>query len=63
MGNSAKLRRGDIERTGLTAFGYDNGYAFMIAEVDGDQMYFEAINEAGKTIDSGVIRKAPAPTR
>jgi hypothetical protein len=59
MGNSAKLRRGDIDPTGLTAFGYDNGYAFMIVEVDGDQMIFEAINEAGKTIDSGVIRKAP----
>jgi hypothetical protein len=59
MGNSAKLRRGDIDPTGLTAYGYDNGYAFMIVEVDGDQMIFEAINEAGKTIDSGVIRKAP----
>jgi hypothetical protein len=63
MGNSAKLRRGDIERTGLTAFGYDNGYAFMIVEVDGDEMYFEAINEAGRTIDSGVIRKAPGGNR
>jgi predicted MPP superfamily phosphohydrolase len=63
MGNSAKLRRGDISPTGLTAFGYDNGYAFMIVEVDGDQMFFEAINEAGKTIDSGVITKSATTNR
>ncbi len=60
MGNSAKLRRGDISRSGLTAFGYDSGYAFMLIEVGGDEMHFVAINEAGKTIDSGVIRKSPA---
>ena len=62
-GNSAKLRRGDISPSGLTAFGYDNGHAFMIIEVDGDELHFAAINEAGKTIDSGVIRKAPGESR
>ena len=57
-GSSAKLRKGDINpRTGLTAFGYDDGYTFMLVEVAGDEMYFQTINEAGQTIDSGVVKK------
>jgi hypothetical protein len=58
MGNSAKLRKGDINtRSGLTAFGYDDGYAFMLVEIVGDELYFQAINELGKVVDSGVVRK------
>jgi predicted phosphodiesterase len=56
-GASAKLRRGDIEKSPLTAKGYDQGYTFMIAEIDGDDMYFQTISDRGETIDSGVIRR------
>ncbi len=57
-GSSAKLRKGDINpRSGLTAFGYDDGYTFMLVEVAGDELYFQTINEAGRTIDSGVVKK------
>jgi len=56
-GSSAKLRKGDINPTGLTAFGYDDGYTFMLVEIDGDQLYFQTITETGKTIDSGVVVK------
>jgi len=56
-GSSAKLRRGDIERSSLTAFGYDQGYTFMLVEVDGDQMHFQTIDSRGKSIDTGVIMK------
>ena len=57
-GSSAKLRRNDIDRdTGLTAFGYDRGYTFMLIELAGDEMYFQAITSRGETIDSGVVRK------
>jgi 3',5'-cyclic AMP phosphodiesterase CpdA len=58
-GSSAKLRKGDIDPSGLTAFGYDDGYTFMLVEIDGDQMYFQTITEQGKTIDSGVVKKGP----
>ena len=57
VGASAKLRRGDINPTGLTAFGFDNGYSFMLAEIVGDEMYFQVVTEKGQTVDSGVIRK------
>ena len=57
-GSSAKLRKGDINaRTGLTAFGYDSGYTFMLIEITGDELYFQTITEQGKTIDSGVVKK------
>ena len=57
-GSSAKLRKGDINpRSGLTAFGYDEGYTFMLVEVVGDEMHFQTVNEDGRSIDSGVVRK------
>jgi len=56
-GSSAKLRRGDINPTGLTAFGYDSGYTFMLVEVAGDEMYFQTITSRGQTVDSGVVKK------
>ena len=56
-GSSAKLRKGDINPTGLTAFGYDSGYAFMLIEIVGDELFFQTINERSQTIDSGVVRK------
>jgi len=56
-GSSAKLRRGDIAKTTLTAFGYDEGFTFMLVEVAGDEMYFQTITEKGQTVDTGVITK------
>ena len=57
-GSSAKIRKGDINpRTGLTAFGYDSGYTFMLIEIVGDELYFQAITEGAQTIDSGVVKK------
>jgi predicted phosphodiesterase len=54
-GSAAKLRRGNIGTTGMTAKGYDQGYTFMLIEIAGDEMFFQAIDENGKTVDSGVI--------
>ena len=56
-GGSAKVRRGDIAKTNLTAFGYDEGYSFMIVEVAGDEMHFQVINQKGLTVDTGVVLK------
>jgi hypothetical protein len=58
VGATAKLRKGDLNpRTGLTAFGYDTGYSFMLMEVAGDEAHFQVVNERGQIIDSGVVRK------
>jgi hypothetical protein len=61
-GSGGKLRRGDIDRkTGLTAVGFDSDQAFLAAEIDGDQLFFNTISRAGKIIDSGVIERRKEP--
>ena len=63
VGGSAKLRRGDIRKTGLTEVGYDADRTFLLAEISGDQMFFQTINRSGQTVDKGTItrREAAAP--
>jgi predicted phosphodiesterase len=56
-GSAAKLRRGNIGNSGMTAKGFDTGYAFLIAEITGDELYFQAIEAGGKTIDSSVVKR------
>jgi Calcineurin-like phosphoesterase len=62
VGSGGKLRRRGIDRkTGLTAFGFDTDQAFLAAEIDGDQMFFNAISRAGSVIDSGIIERPRPP--
>jgi 3',5'-cyclic AMP phosphodiesterase CpdA len=58
VGSGGKLRSGNIDRgSGITAKGFDTDLAFLVAEIDGDQMYFNTITRTGKVIDSGVIER------
>jgi hypothetical protein len=64
VGSGGRLRRGGIDRkTGLTEVGFDTDQAFLAVEIDGNQMFFNAISRTGTMIDSGVIerRKEPQP--
>ncbi len=56
-GSGAKLRKGNIGNTGMTAKGFDTGYAFMIVEIVGDELYFQTIEAGGQTVDSGVVKR------
>ena len=56
-GSAAKLRRGNLAKSELTAKGYDQGYTFMLIEIIGDEMHFQTITGDGKTVDSGVIKR------
>jgi len=59
-GAGGSLRKGDINRgTGLTEVGFDSDFHFMLVEVDGRDLYFQAIARTGQTVDSGVIHQAP----
>jgi predicted phosphodiesterase len=58
VGSSAKLRRGDLRETEMTASGNDTDYSFMLVEIDGEEMHFQAISGKGVTLDSGTIRRA-----
>ena len=57
LGSSAKLRKGDLVKSDLTAYGNDREYAFMLMEIAGDELFFQTINEQGKTIDAGSIKR------
>jgi hypothetical protein len=66
IGSSGQLRRGNLEKTGLTAAGNDREQAFVAMEISGDELYFNAIGRTGALIDSGIIRRRndeapPAP--
>ena len=54
-GSAAKLRKGNIGNSEITAKGFDQGYAFVLMEIDGDTLQFQAISDVGKTIDQGTI--------
>jgi 3',5'-cyclic AMP phosphodiesterase CpdA len=58
LGSSAKLRKGNIKRgSGLTAAGFDTDRTFMLVEIDGDALHFQAISRAGKTVDKGTLKQ------
>jgi hypothetical protein len=56
VGSSAKLRKGDLQKSPLTVYGNDSSYAFMLVEIVGDEMFFQAIDDKGTTLDTGSIR-------
>jgi predicted phosphodiesterase len=58
VGSGGKLRAGDLDpATGLTDKGFDTDLAFMLAEIKGDEMYFNAISRQGVVVDSGVLSR------
>ena len=55
-GGAGKVRRGDVGGE-FTEKAFDQGFHFMIFEIDGDQMHFQVITDQGKTVDSGIITR------
>jgi predicted MPP superfamily phosphohydrolase len=57
-GSGGKLRKNGMEpRSPLTAAGLDTDQAFLAAEIDGDQLFFNAISRTGTIVDSGLIER------
>jgi hypothetical protein len=52
-----------VRPSGLTAAYYDQDQSFMLVEVAGNEMFFEAVSRSGAKVDSGVIRREPAGAR
>ena len=57
LGSSGALRKGDLQASAVTARGFDDDNAFLLMEVAGDELYFQAVSRTGETVDAGVIRK------
>ena len=57
-GSSGQLRAGDLRKgSPITAFGNDTVQTFMLFEIDGDNLTFNAITKSGTVIDSGVMTR------
>jgi predicted phosphodiesterase len=57
-GSGGKLRRGDIDRnTGITAMANAQDRIFVVCEIFGDELVFNAISHTGQVVDSGVITR------
>lgn len=56
-GSSGQLRKGDTIRTALMAAGFDQDQTFMLVEIAGDTMTFQAISRTGTVVDSGTIQR------
>jgi predicted phosphodiesterase len=54
-GAAGELRPGDIRPSQLTAAGFDADRSFMLIEVAGKELSFQAISRTGKTVDQGTI--------
>jgi 3',5'-cyclic AMP phosphodiesterase CpdA len=60
-GGAGSLRKADIRRpSAIMARGFDTDFHFMLMEVSGDTLYFQAIGRTGETIDAGSITRQPA---
>ena len=55
-GGAGKLRKGDVGGE-FTEKAFDSGFHFMIFEIDGDKMHFQAISDQAKTVDSGIVER------
>jgi 3',5'-cyclic AMP phosphodiesterase CpdA len=62
-GGGAKLRKGDITKSGMTALGFDADLSYTLVEIVGDVMHFQTITRTGQRIDSGTVTKVAALTR
>ena len=56
-GAGGQLRRGDVRRSDLTAAEFDQDCSFMLIEVSGDDLFFQAVSRTGMTVDSGVVHR------
>ena len=55
-GAGGKLREGNVRTNSpLTDKSFDSDMSFMVAEIVGDQFYFQVISRTGETVDAGVL--------
>jgi 3',5'-cyclic AMP phosphodiesterase CpdA len=58
-GSSGKLSPGDVRRSSSTAAAFDDDHAFVIVEIAGGSLHFQAISRTGAIVDAGVVSRRP----
>jgi hypothetical protein len=63
-GSGGKLAKGDVRPSPMTAAFFDQDQAFVVVEIIGDDLFFQAISRLGQSVDAGTIhRQPPNPQR
>jgi 3',5'-cyclic AMP phosphodiesterase CpdA len=60
-GASGELRAGNLGPSPETAKGFDTDRSFILIEIAGDDLYFQATSRLGAVVDSGVIHRTIRP--
>jgi 3',5'-cyclic AMP phosphodiesterase CpdA len=56
-GAAGQLRFENIKSSQITAKGFARDRHFMLVEITGDELHFQAVSRAGKTVDSGCLQE------
>jgi 3',5'-cyclic AMP phosphodiesterase CpdA len=54
-GAAGQLRKGDLRRSPMTAAGFDDDCSFMLVEILGNDLWFEAASRTGQVVDAGTV--------
>ena len=54
-GAGGALRKNDVHASAMTARYFDTDQSFLLIEISGDVLSFQAISRAGATVDSGML--------
>jgi predicted phosphodiesterase len=60
-GASGAIRAGNLGVSAETAKGFDTDRSFILVEIAGDDLYFQATSRLGAVVDSGVIHRTIRP--
>ena len=60
-GAAGQVRKGDLRRSEMTAAAFDQDQSFMLVEIAGSDLSFQAISRTGTLVDSGVLHREPRP--
>jgi hypothetical protein len=56
-GAAGQLRRGNMRPSEQTAAYFDQDQSFMLVEIAGAEMFFQAVSRTGRIVDAGVIQR------
>ena len=60
-GAAGQLRKGDVRSSEMTAAAFAQDQSFVLVDITGDHMTFEAVSRTGRIVDSGVIHREARP--
>jgi hypothetical protein len=62
-GAAGSLRLNDIRPSPITARGFDTDYSFLLFEIAGDELFYQAISRTGHSVDAGSVTADTDPPR